>query len=47
MSILDPLRYPEARAAREVREVSRQRIRREEEDQEILTRHEENHETTH
>lgn len=46
MSILDPLRYPEARAAREVREVSRQRTRREEEDQALLTEYEEKHETT-
>ena len=46
MSLLDPLRYPEARAAREVREVARQRIRREEEDQEILTQYEATHETT-
>lgn len=40
MTILDQLRYPEAEARREVREITRQRIRREEEDQEILTEYE-------
>ena len=39
MSFMDDLRYPEARAQREVREVTASRIRREAEDQKMLDNH--------
>ena len=44
MNLRDDLRYPEARAGEEIRELTRERIRREEEDQNLLTEYEARHE---
>ena len=46
MTLHDLLRYPEARAAEEVRDVTRRRIQREAEDQALLTEYLSRHEET-